>query len=103
MGGCAAPFCNNSSQKGYIMKIFPKNLERRALWTQNVSCKNWAPTKYSCLCEVSNHVLFYYNKIIITILIKINVITFSKIYAFHTIMYNLTIIILGSFYSRNVG
>ncbi|TGZ54761.1 hypothetical protein DBV15_10957 [Temnothorax longispinosus] len=25
MGGCVAPFCNNSTAKGYIMKIFPRD------------------------------------------------------------------------------
>ncbi|KYN28363.1 hypothetical protein ALC57_02224 [Trachymyrmex cornetzi] len=41
---CAAPFCNNSAAKDYIMKIFPRDVERRALWAINVG-KNWTPTK----------------------------------------------------------
>jgi len=28
MGGCAAPYCNNSAIKGYTMKRFPRNPER---------------------------------------------------------------------------
>ncbi|KYN28501.1 hypothetical protein ALC57_02081 [Trachymyrmex cornetzi] len=51
MVGCAAPFCNNSAAKGYIMKIFPRDVERRALWAINVG-KNWTPTKNAYLCEV---------------------------------------------------
>lgn len=76
MGGCAAPFCNNSSSKGYIMKIFPRDPVRRALWTRNVPRENWAPTNNSFLCEVSNkkNIFVYYNKIIIIMLIKINLI-----------------------------
>jgi len=28
MGGCAAPYCNNSAAKGYTMKRFSRNPER---------------------------------------------------------------------------
>jgi len=52
MGGCAAPFCNNSSSKGYKMKVFPRNPDRRALWIKNVGRINWTPTNNSFLCEV---------------------------------------------------
>ncbi|KAG5318295.1 THAP2 protein, partial [Pseudoatta argentina] len=59
MVGCATPFCNNSVDKGYIMKTFPRNAERRALWAKNVSerywgngVKNWMPATNSFLCEV---------------------------------------------------
>jgi len=52
MGGCAAPFCNNSRAKGYVMKIFPKNKERRTLWAKHVGRIDWTPTKNSLLCEV---------------------------------------------------
>ncbi|XP_032671882.1 uncharacterized protein LOC116844467 isoform X2 [Odontomachus brunneus] len=52
MGGCCAEFCNNSSSKGYIMKIFPRNSERRAIWAKNVDRKNWTPTNNSFLCEI---------------------------------------------------
>jgi len=50
MNGCAAPFCNNSVAKGYILKVFPRNCERYALWAKNVGercwgndVKNWMP------------------------------------------------------------
>ena len=60
MVGCAVPFCNNSGDKGYVMKIFPKNTKRRALWATNVGercwgngVKNWTPpTSNSRICEV---------------------------------------------------
>lgn len=55
MGGCAIPFCNNSSAKGYIMKIFPQDPVRRALWLKNIPNKNWTLTKNSRLCEVRNY------------------------------------------------
>ncbi|EZA48314.1 hypothetical protein DMN91_008110 [Ooceraea biroi] len=52
MTGCSAPFCNNSSKKGYVMKVFPRDAERRAIWAQNVDRADWEPTNNSCLCEV---------------------------------------------------
>lgn len=60
MVSCAAPFCANSVAKGYKMKAFPRNSERRALWAKNVGercwgngVKNWTPaTANSFLCEV---------------------------------------------------
>ncbi|XP_066596027.1 THAP domain-containing protein 2-like [Prorops nasuta] len=52
MGGCSAPFCNNSSSKGYLMKIFPRDPIRRALWVKNVPRENWSPTRNSFLCEI---------------------------------------------------
>lgn len=52
MIGCSAPFCNNSTAKGYILKIFPKNAERRAQWVANMNVENWIPTDRSYLCEV---------------------------------------------------
>ncbi|XP_018358249.1 PREDICTED: THAP domain-containing protein 6-like [Trachymyrmex cornetzi] len=52
MVGCAAPFCNNSSTKGYTMKVFPRNAERRALWAKHVGQMNSTPTNNSYLCEV---------------------------------------------------
>jgi len=58
------------------MKAFPKDPVRRALWIQNIPSKNWTPTNNSRLCEVSNHVLFYYGELI---LIKPNLIIDSKI------------------------
>ncbi|XP_011879478.1 PREDICTED: THAP domain-containing protein 5-like [Vollenhovia emeryi] len=52
MVGCAAPFCNNSSVKGYTMKIFPRDVKRRAQWAANMNRVNWTPTNNSYLCEV---------------------------------------------------
>lgn len=52
MGGYAAEFCNNSSAKGYLMKIFPKDVTCRAAWIKNIDRKNWMPTNQSYLCEV---------------------------------------------------
>ncbi|XP_024888969.1 THAP domain-containing protein 4-like [Temnothorax curvispinosus] len=52
MGGCAAEFCNNSSAKGYIMKIFPRDKHRREQWVKNMNRPNWTPTNSSYLCEV---------------------------------------------------
>ncbi|EZA48536.1 THAP domain-containing protein [Ooceraea biroi] len=52
MIGCSAPFCNNSTAKGYIVKIFPKNPERRAQWVANMNVENWIPNNRSYLCEV---------------------------------------------------
>ncbi|EZA53787.1 hypothetical protein X777_06683 [Ooceraea biroi] len=37
MVGCAAEFCTNSSSKGYIMKILPRDPQRRALWLKNIN------------------------------------------------------------------
>ncbi|XP_029673100.1 THAP domain-containing protein 5-like [Formica exsecta] len=52
MGGCSAEFCNNSSSKGYIMKIFLRDPQRCASWAKNVGRQNWTPTKNSYLCEI---------------------------------------------------
>ncbi|XP_011878789.1 PREDICTED: THAP domain-containing protein 3-like [Vollenhovia emeryi] len=52
MGGCWAEFCNNSSSKGYCMKVFPRNCKRRAIWTKNVGRKDCTPTNNSYLCEI---------------------------------------------------
>ncbi|KYN07075.1 hypothetical protein ALC62_01964 [Cyphomyrmex costatus] len=51
MGGCAAPYCNNSTVKGHTMKRFPKNPERRVIWIKNVNREDWVPTNNSLLCE----------------------------------------------------
>lgn len=45
MTGCTAPGCTNSDQKGYVMKIFPRDPIRRAQWTTNVNRKRWTPTE----------------------------------------------------------
>ncbi|KAK9709025.1 THAP domain [Popillia japonica] len=55
MPGCAAVGCFNSSQKGFKMKRFPKDPERRKAWAANLHRKNWQPTDYSVLCETHFH------------------------------------------------
>ncbi|KYQ56030.1 hypothetical protein ALC60_05014, partial [Trachymyrmex zeteki] len=50
--GCTAPFCNNSIAKGYKMKVFPRDSERRALWAKNVARINWTLKNDSFLCKV---------------------------------------------------
>ncbi|XP_018407176.1 PREDICTED: uncharacterized protein LOC108783176 isoform X2 [Cyphomyrmex costatus] len=52
MTGCTAPGCTNSDEKGFIMKIFPRDPVRRAQWTAQVGKKDWTPTDRSFLCEV---------------------------------------------------
>ncbi|XP_011878664.1 PREDICTED: THAP domain-containing protein 4-like, partial [Vollenhovia emeryi] len=52
MGGCAAPFCNNSSTKEYVMRVFPRDPVRQAVWIKSMGCENWLPTKNSYLCEI---------------------------------------------------
>jgi len=49
MGGCAAPYCNNSATKGYTMKRFPRNPERQAIWVKDVNREDWVPTNNSFL------------------------------------------------------
>ncbi|KYQ53373.1 hypothetical protein ALC60_07505 [Trachymyrmex zeteki] len=69
-------FCNNSSTKGYIMKIFPRN---PAIWAKNVARKDWMPTNNSYLCEVKYHVSkIKSNKITNALLILLKKIMFSS-------------------------
>lgn len=53
MPGCAAIDCSNSAKKGFLMKHFPKNEQRRKLWLIKLKRDDWVPTNYSCMCEVS--------------------------------------------------
>ncbi|KAG5311795.1 THAP4 protein, partial [Acromyrmex insinuator] len=54
MVGCTIPFCNNSLKKGYVMKIIPKDTERRMNWLKSINgkYKNWTPSKNSSVCEM---------------------------------------------------
>ncbi|XP_011688389.1 PREDICTED: uncharacterized protein LOC105450303 [Wasmannia auropunctata] len=55
MVGCTIPFCNNRSEKGYIMKQFPKDPKRKKEWIKSISSKykNWTlSSKNPYLCEV---------------------------------------------------
>ncbi|XP_018398951.1 PREDICTED: THAP domain-containing protein 2-like [Cyphomyrmex costatus] len=49
---CSVPFCNNSSEKGYSMKVLPKDPERRAKWIHEINRKHWVPTNNCYVCEV---------------------------------------------------
>lgn len=49
---CSAPGCNNSSTKGFLLKRFPRDPERRAKWATNIEKINWEPTNNSYVCEV---------------------------------------------------
>ncbi|XP_018373588.1 PREDICTED: uncharacterized protein LOC108767943 [Trachymyrmex cornetzi] len=49
---CSVPFCNNSSEKGYSMKILPKDPERRAKWIHKINREHWEPTNNCHVCEV---------------------------------------------------
>lgn len=53
MVGCSAINCTNRSEQGFIMKVFPRNPERRKEWLIKAKRKNWSPTNHSKLCEVS--------------------------------------------------
>lgn len=52
MVGCAAVGCSNRSEKGFIMKYFPKDSQRRNEWAIKMKRANWTPTDRSVLCEV---------------------------------------------------
>ncbi|XP_018563607.1 THAP domain-containing protein 2 [Anoplophora glabripennis] len=51
MPGCAAVGCSNSSVKGFLMKRFPRNPNRRKEWAVRTKRYNWFPTDSSVLCE----------------------------------------------------
>lgn len=52
MPGCSAVGCNNRSEKGYIMKCFPRNPELRKIWQERVARADWEPSDNSFLCHV---------------------------------------------------
>jgi len=56
---CCVRNCYNSTEKGFSMRSFPTNLERRALWMQNINMHNGyelqcQTNKNLFVCEVSN-------------------------------------------------
>ncbi|CAI6358976.1 unnamed protein product [Macrosiphum euphorbiae] len=51
MPGCCAYGCSNRSENGFILKVFPKDKVRRALWASKVKRDKWKPTNNSYLCE----------------------------------------------------
>lgn len=52
MPGCAAIGCNNRSEKGYIMKCFPRDPKLRKIWQERVARADWEPSNNSFLCHV---------------------------------------------------
>lgn len=52
MPGCAAVGCNNRSEKGYIMKCFPRDPKLRKIWQDRVARADWEPSNNSFLCHV---------------------------------------------------
>ncbi|XP_077266420.1 uncharacterized protein LOC143899756 [Temnothorax americanus] len=52
MPGCAAVGCNNRSEKGYIMKCFPRDPKLRRIWQDRVARADWEPSNNSFLCHV---------------------------------------------------
>ncbi|XP_077265802.1 uncharacterized protein LOC143899402 [Temnothorax americanus] len=52
MTGCCVVGCNNNSEKGFSLRRFPSNEERRTLWVSKIGRKNWKPSPNSHICEV---------------------------------------------------
>lgn len=52
MTGCCVPGCSNSTTKGFSMRSFPRDRQRRALWIANIGKTNWEPKAHSRICEV---------------------------------------------------
>lgn len=52
MPGCAAVGCNNRSEKGYVMKCFPRDPKLRRIWQERVARADWEPSNNSFLCHV---------------------------------------------------
>lgn len=52
MSGCAAVGCSNRGDKGFFMKSFPRDPDRRALWASQMKRDRWQPNNNSRICEV---------------------------------------------------
>ncbi|KAK5646736.1 hypothetical protein RI129_005200 [Pyrocoelia pectoralis] len=52
MVGCSAYGCKNRSEQGFLMKVFPRDPERRKQWIAKVRRDDWTPTNKSNLCEI---------------------------------------------------
>ncbi|KAL6444897.1 hypothetical protein ACFW04_002127 [Cataglyphis niger] len=52
MPGCCVPGCSNSTAKGFSMRSFPTDRERKALWITNIGVPNWEPKTNSRICEI---------------------------------------------------
>lgn len=51
MPGCADVNCSNSARKGFIMKHFPKDPERRRQWLIKTRRDNWQDFYVKKMCE----------------------------------------------------
>lgn len=51
MAGCCVPGCTNSTTKGYSMRSFPVNRERREQWIASIGVGKWEPTVNNRVCE----------------------------------------------------
>ncbi|XP_029173732.1 THAP domain-containing protein 2-like isoform X2 [Nylanderia fulva] len=52
MPGCCISGCTNSTVKGFSMRSFPTDPQRRALWITNIGKPNWEPKAHSRVCDV---------------------------------------------------
>lgn len=59
MPGCCVPGCSNSTAKGFSMRSFPIDPERKALWIANIGKPNWEPKSHSRICEVCKSILYF--------------------------------------------
>lgn len=59
MPGCCVPGCSNSTAKGFSMRSFPTDRERKALWITNIGIANWEPKTNSRICEVCEPILYF--------------------------------------------
>lgn len=50
---CSAGYCINRNKKRFQMCRFPKELERKKIWIQNMNRTDWVPTSDARLCDVS--------------------------------------------------
>ncbi|XP_012057134.1 PREDICTED: protein PFC0760c-like [Atta cephalotes] len=52
MTGCCVPGCNNSNRKGFLMRNFPSNPDRKKQWIASIGRPNWTPSMHSRICEI---------------------------------------------------
>nr|CAI5856648.1 unnamed protein product [Callosobruchus analis] len=51
MPGCAAVYCSSPSEKGFLMKHFPRGPDRRKQWQIKTMRDSWTPSGNSYLRE----------------------------------------------------
>ncbi|XP_012535077.1 THAP domain-containing protein 1 [Monomorium pharaonis] len=51
MAGCCVPGCRNSTTKGFSVRSFPRDRERRRQWIVSIGVPNWQPNTNSRICE----------------------------------------------------